>query len=134
MFAKTAFKPAPHISPAGSRQDDVLRIQGTPDEINRYDALGHEVWQYGRSTINISTRSQQVVQWSNAGRNLKVRLEPGSNTTGTSYFTRGSHQDDVLRIQGTPDEINRYDALGHEVWQYGRSTINISTRSQQVVQ
>ena len=96
----------------GSHQDDVLRIQGTPDQINRYDALGHEVWRYGRSRVDVSTRSQQVLVWSNDGGNLRVRLEPGPNVTGAEYFTRGSHQDDVLRIQGTPDQINRYDALG----------------------
>ena len=112
----------------------MLRIQGTPDQINRYDALGHEVWRYGRSSVNVSTRSQQVLVWSNDGGNLRVRLEPGSNATGAEYFTRGSHQDDVLRIQGTPDQINRYDALGHEVWRYGRSSVNVSTRSQQVLE
>ena len=118
----------------GSHQDDVLRIQGTPDAINRYEALGEEVWRYGGSRISISTRSQQVLEWSNTGGNLRVHLEPGSTTTSTDYFTRGSHQDDVLRIQGTPDAINRYEALGEEVWRYGGSRISISTRSQQVLE
>ena len=118
----------------GSHQDDVLRVQGTPDGINRYAASGYEVWRYGRSSVNISTRSQQVTEWSNSGRNLNVRLEPGSNTTSAAYFTRGSHQDDVLRVQGTPDGINRYAASGYEVWRYGRSSVNISTRSQQVTE
>ena len=118
----------------GSHQDDVLRIQGTPDGINRYESLGQAVWRYGRSTVTISTRSQQVIEWTNSGRNLNVRLEPGSNTTSAAYFTRGSHQDDVLRIQGTPDGINRYESLGQAVWRYGRSTVTISTRSQQVIE
>ena len=118
----------------GSHQDDVLRIEGTPDEIQRYPVLGHEVWRYGRSRVNISTRSRQVIEWSNSGRNLNVRLEPGANITNAAYFTRGSHQDDVLRIEGTPDEIQRYPALGHEVWRYGRSRVNISTRSRQVIE
>ena len=114
----------------GSHQDDVLRIQGTPDRIDTYSA--HEVWWYGRSSVNVSTRSQRVFEWSNSGRNLTVRLDPGSNTTSAAYFTRGSHQDDVLRIQGTPDRIDTYSA--HEVWWYGRSSVNISTRSQQVLE
>ena len=62
----------------GSHQDDVLRIEGTPDEIRRYPALGHEVWRYGRSSVNISTRSRQVIEWSNSGRNLNVQLNPSA--------------------------------------------------------
>ena len=85
----------------GSQQDDVLRLQGTPSSINRYESLGVATWSYGRSTVEIDLRSKRVIEWSNSG-NLKVRMQPGRNTGGTSYFTRGSHQDDVLRLQGTP--------------------------------
>ena len=37
-----------------------------------------------------------MTEWSNSG-NLKVEMEPGPNVTGARTFTRGSHQDDVLR-------------------------------------
>lgn len=62
---------------------------------------------------------------------LAVR-EPESVASGESnlYFTRGSHRDDVLRIQGTPSSINRYS--DHEVFGYGLSTINISLRDGRV--
>lgn len=63
---------------------------------------------------------------------LMVRLEAGSNVSGTAYFTRGSHRDDVLRLQGTPDLIDRYEASGYEVWRYGSSTVEISTRDGRV--
>ena len=118
----------------GSHADDVLRIQGTPDRIDRYAASGYEVWRYRSSTVNISMRSQEVLEWSNSGRTLNVRLEPGANTTSATYFTRGSHADDVLRIQGTPDRIDRYAASGYEVWRYRSSTVNISMRSQEVLE
>ena len=118
----------------GSHEDDVLRIQGTPTSIDRYPASGHETWRYGRSTVTISTRSRQVTEWANRGGNLKVRLPPGTNVTSAEYFTRGSHEDDVLRIQGTPTSIDRYPASGHETWRYGRSTVTISTRSRQVTE
>ena len=111
----------------GSHQDDVLRIQGTPSSINRYLPLGHEVWNYGSSTVEISLRDGRLTEWSNRG-NLKVRLDAGPNVTDAETFTRGSHQDDVLRIQGTPSSINRYLPLGHEVWNYGSSTVEISLR------
>ena len=107
----------------GSHRDDVLRIQGTPSSINRYS--DHEVWRYGFSTIDISLRDGCVTEWSNTG-NLKVKMDAGPNVTGDGTFTRGSHRDDVLRIQGTPSSINRYS--DHEVWRYGFSTIDISLR------
>ena len=118
----------------GSHEDDVLRIQGTPTNINRYLALGHETWRYGSSSVTISTSSRRVTEWSNVTSNLKVRLIPGANVTASAYFTRGSHEDDVLRIQGTPTNINRYLALGHETWRYGSSSVTISTSSRRVTE
>ena len=38
-------------------------------------------------------------------------VSPAWNITTASYFTRGSHQDEVLRVQGRPDHINDYAAL-----------------------
>ena len=48
------------------------------------------------------------------------------------FFTRGSHQDDVLRLQGTPTGI---DTLSDsEIWRYGLSTVTISKRSREVTE
>jgi hypothetical protein len=47
---------------------------------------------------------------------------------------RGSHKDDVLRLQGTPKDISRYPSLGFEVWSYGNSTVKISLASNTVVE
>ena len=116
----------------GSHSDDVLRLQGTPSDIERYDILGKEVWSYGRSTVEIDTRTGRVREWNNRAGNLKAKMLPGSNTTSAAYFTRGSHSDDVLRLQGTPSDIERYDILGKEVWSYGRSTVEIDTRTGRV--
>ena len=112
----------------GSHQDDVLRIQGTPIAINRYP--DHEVWKYGLSSVDISARNRRVTEWNNISGNLKVRMIPGPNVTNTPYFTRGSHQDDVLRIQGTPTSINRYS--DYEVWKYGLSSVDILARYKKV--
>ena len=114
----------------GSHRDDVLRIQGTPSSVNQYS--DHETWRYGMSTIDISLRDQRVTEWNNLGGNLKVRLDPGPNVTDAQTFTRGSHRDDVLRIQGTPSSVNQYS--DHETWRYGMSTIDISLRDQRVTE
>lgn len=114
----------------GSHQDDVLRVQGTPSSINRYS--NHEVWNYGLSSVDISSRDRRVTEWNNISGNLKARMSPGSNVTNNPYFTRGSHQDDVLRVQGTPSSINRYS--DHEVWNYGLSSVDISARDRRVTE
>ena len=118
----------------GSHQDDVIRIQGTPTQILPYRGLGFEDWYYGRSKVTISTTNQRVTEWSNSSGNLKVRLAPGANVTSATTFTRGSHQDDVIRIQGTPTQILPYRGLGFEDWYYGRSKVTISTTNQRVTE
>ena len=116
-----------------STKDIVRSVQGTPDGINRYESLGEEVWSYGLSTVTFSTRTERVMEWNSAG-NLHAHLEPGKNVTAAAHYTRGSHKDDVLRLQGTPDAISRYPSLGQEVWSYGLKTVTISLQSNKVVE
>jgi len=116
----------------GSSKNDVMKVMGRPDDISRYPALGYEAWKYGWSTVKISTRNDRVIEWDNNG-NLKVKLTPGRNVTKATHYTRGSHKDDVLRLQGTPDDISRYPALGYETWAYGNSRVNISIVSAKVI-
>ena len=116
----------------GSHEDDVVRVQGTPSRIDRYPSVGYETWRYGSSSVTISTSSRRVTDWSNRTGNLKVRLIPGANVTASAYFTRGSHEDDVVRVQGTPSRIDRYPSVGYETWRYGSSSVTISTSSRRV--
>ena len=125
--------PDDHIT-LGSTREDVLRIQGNPTRINRYPSLGHETWSYGTSSLEISTRTGEVLEWSDYRGRLKVLLRPGPNVTSASLITRGSHMDDVIRIQATPTRISRYASLGHETWSYGTSSIEISTRTRRVLE
>jgi hypothetical protein len=117
----------------GSHKDDVIRLQGTPDGINKYDALGFEDWSYGYSSIKIDIRTGRVIDFQNRDKNLKVKILVGPNITNDSFFTIGSHKDDVIRLQGTPDGINKYDALGFEDWSYGYSSIKINIRTGRVI-
>ena len=113
----------------GSHADDVLRIQGTPTSINT--SSRRETWWYGSSRVAISLPDKRVTEWSNSG-NLKVQMQPGRNVTNTSSFTRGSHSDDVLRIQGTPTSINT--SSRRETWWYGSSRVAISLPDKRVTE
>ena len=108
----------------GSSQDEVLVVQGTPTKINIYAATGIEVWNYGISRVTFSLPGGKVTEWSNTG-NLKVRMVP-AEFYQIDFFTRGSSQDEVLSVQGTPTKINIYAATGIEVWNYGFSRVTFS--------
>ena len=92
------------------------------------------MWSYGLNSVKISTRDGRVIEWANNSGNLKVALRPGGNVTTAEHFTQGSHKDDVLRLQGTPSDINRYPALGYEVWSYGLNSVKISLATGRVVE
>ena len=126
LVPRTGAPTNPDYFTRGSTQDDLLHIQGTPTDINTYSALGKEVWNYGFSTVTFSLPDGLVSEWSDIG-NLRVELVPRTGApTNPDYFTRGSTQDDLLHIQGTPTDINTYSALGKEVWNYGFSTVTFS--------
>ena len=137
---KVALPPGRHVThdshyTRGSHKDDVLRLQGTPTSIQTYSSLGHEQWGYGLvSSVDIDLRTGEVLRWSNLDGSLKVALPPGRHVTHDSHYTRGSHKDDVLRLQGTPTSIQTYSSLGHEQWGYGLvSSVDIDLRTGKVL-
>jgi hypothetical protein len=56
----------------GSTKNDVVRIQGTPTSINKYESLRQEMWHYGYSSITL--KNGLVYEWSNTSSNLKVKM------------------------------------------------------------
>ncbi|MBD3266544.1 DnaJ domain-containing protein [bacterium] len=116
----------------GSISADVISVQGEPDSITGGPLLDYEVWHYGPSTVTISTSNRRVVEWSNDGNNLMVRLKPGKQITQAEHIKPGMHKDDVLRLHGTPDKIMKSRALGYEILHYGLSTVKISLNDETV--
>ena len=77
-------------------------------------------------------RTRRVREWSNGDGNLRVEVQPGREGAGGTHWTEGSHEDDVLRIQGTPKGVTKYPSLGKEVWTYGFSRVEIDMRTRRV--
>ena len=73
-----------------------------------------------------------MTRWWNKDGILQVRLVPGDSTTVDTVFDTGSHQDDVLRLQGTPTGIKLYAVAesAFEIWYYGGSIVTIDISSQ----
>jgi outer membrane protein assembly factor BamE (lipoprotein component of BamABCDE complex) len=109
----------------GSTKDEVLALQGTPDQLDR--TLG-ETWWYGAARISFS--DGKVYAWSNTPvlDKLKVELHPRTSAEAQAAASRGYYgphasKDEVLAVEGTPQEIDR--TLG-ETWWYSTSTIGFS--------
>ena len=94
-----------------------MHVQGTPTQIDFF--LDEERWYYGDDlTRVVFSREGLVTAWDNYNGTLKVRLVPTTSEPSTAgYFTRGSSQDDVLHVQGTPTQIDFF--LDEERWYYG---------------
>ncbi|GAB3026615.1 J domain-containing protein [Spirosoma pulveris] len=104
----------------GSTKDHVLELQGTPTAINKYEPLNKEVWKYGLNSITFN--HGLVQEYSNFNNLLKVQLYT-TFQSDVNYFTLGSSKEHVLRLQGTPTAINKYEPLNKEVWKYGLNSI-----------
>ena len=125
----------------GSHRDDVIRLQGTPKEVEigsqfeswTYDGGSHFLafpWEKG-ATVILNRESKNVVNWDNGSGRLNVRMQPGDKITQLPYFTRGSHQDDVLRLQGTPSSIE-FLSDTEKIWDYEESTVKIDRETKKV--
>jgi len=68
-------QPLPTYFTFGSSREEVAAVMGTPDNVSDYSFSNMQVWRYGSSSITF--RNGGVTEWSNYGRNLKVRA-PGA--------------------------------------------------------
>ena len=121
-----------HFFSIGSHRDDVIRLQGSPFDI--YFVNGSECFEYSNSVVRIERSSETVAGWHNAGE-LKVEVVPGIHVTNSQFFTLGSHQDDVARIQGTPLDVymswNSCRDSGNR-WRYGGGNVNFDSQNRVV--
>ena len=125
ILPSTAYS-SPTIS-LGSSKALVKEVHGEPSEIISSN-IHKEIWRYGYSTVLFKSLKgkKSVAGWENTG-NLKITLKPKNKVVGgRKYFTRGSHTDDVLRVQGTPGTIWPNSEQNSETWRYGYSTVTIS--------
>ncbi len=104
--------PTDHFT-LGSTKDEVLAIQGEPDQ-----SLTKQ-FRYGASYVYFSRG--RVTGWNSESPPLKVKLK-SFYPTSKSLFDIGSSMDEVIDIQGTPD----YYSEGR--FRYGTSYVYFSNR------
>jgi curved DNA-binding protein CbpA len=56
----------------GSSKKEVLKVQGNPTSIHKYEFSGEEVWYYGTSSITF--KKEKVSEYSNSSENLNVTV------------------------------------------------------------
>ncbi len=115
----------------GSSQDEVIYIQGQPASAITPPGNTYEIWEYENSAVHISKATKKVQGWHNAG-NLKVHILPGNNVSTENFYSFSSHQDDVIRLQGTPDSIISNSDFSYDVWEYGSSQVHITKDTKKV--
>lgn len=114
----------------GSQRDEVIRAQGTPDQVTEYSSLGIRVWRYGSSSVEL--KHEVVHGWDDPGGVLKIAMR-SSHPMTENFFTEGSHKDEVLHVQGTPSSLKIYPTLGRESWGYAGATVSIDSKSGRVI-
>lgn len=99
---------------AGSTMEEVLRIEGQPDEeinLEEYLEIANAVsWRYGESAVAFV--NGRVFAWTNDDLNLAVR-----------EFTLFDTVRAVLQIQGEPDRKGPVSAQNTQTWYYGASKV-----------
>jgi outer membrane protein assembly factor BamE (lipoprotein component of BamABCDE complex) len=93
----------------GSTKDEVVALQGTPNNFSE------SLFLYGYSSV--SFQGGRVTSWSNTDKNLKVRLVPAA-AASRDFFTVGSTKDEVVALQGTPDNFSE------SLFLYGYSSVS----------
>jgi hypothetical protein len=107
----------------GATEDEVRAALGKPTDAD--DTFGH--WNYGSSRIEF--RNGRVVGWWIRERALAVHLEPSdadvaARARARGTFGIGSSADEVIALQGTPDQI---DPTFH-TWHYGGAHVEFDAR------
>lgn len=124
LVPKTVVDPNLTFFTIGSTRNEVLAIQGQPDNPFNFQ------WRYGDSVVTFSQNSDEdkVIRWTNSNKNtLKAKIIPSGPVDETlQFFTVGSTMDEVLFVQGQPDSINPYAKT--DTWTYGSSSIYFENR------
>ena len=113
-----------------SHKDDVARLQGTPYRIDIEEAFNsetgrdgpvREIWRFSGGIIEFFVPTGRVTAWDNQDGSLKAQAmweDHDAKWTGDDFFTLGSTQRDVKKVQGEPTSKSK-DPLGTEKWHYG---------------
>jgi len=110
LKAPVPLKPPSGYFTIGSTKDEVIAVQGTPDKFSE------TTFRYGSSRVGF--QNGRVVSWKNKVPALKAKLIPAPQTTAKPYFTVGSTKDEVVAVQGTPDEFSE------DMFRYGSSRVD----------
>jgi len=87
----------PAFFTVGSSIDEVLAVQGSPDQ------FADTTFSYGSSHVYF--QNGRVATWVNRFPKLKAQLLPRAGTATPPFFTVGSSKDEVLAVQGSPDQF-----------------------------
>ncbi|AFY64864.1 hypothetical protein [Geitlerinema sp. PCC 7407] len=120
-----ATEPTTQLWTLGTTRDTLLRIQGTPTRIVRYDSLCKEVFYYKSSKVDL--RNGYITGYDDLDNNLLVADggHPPKYQSSGDFWTLGSSREEVLKVQGTPTQLVQDDALRSELLYYDNSLVEL---------
>lgn len=130
-YAQSQFSSADHqptvgenLWGVGSRRAAIIKAQGDPTDIDRYDSMCKEVLYYGKSKVELDNGA--VARYEDFDRNLKSSNTPvATSTADRTTWDLGSTKATVFNIQGTPTRVVDYNYSERETLYYGESTIEL---------
>jgi len=115
----------------GSSEYEVRRIQGTPTSVS--ELYSKFILYYGSSSVTFDLQSKRVTEYSNSSRNLRVRGKgDASSPSTTEYWSIGSSEYEVRRIQGTPMSVS--ELYSKFILYYGSSSVTFDLQSKRVTE
>lgn len=114
----------------GEARDDVRRLHGAPEVIERLDQLGVEVWTYRSAAVRFDILTGLVTGWDDPQGILLSDPMARGGLTRAPELALGSTGADVVRLLGAPRRVRRVAARDH--WGYGEAVIAIGVEDGRV--
>lgn len=107
----------------GASREDVRRVQGAPEVIERLADVDVEIWSWRSASVRFDRATGRVTGWDDPGRALRADLRVRGEATTGADLPLGATGADVVRLLGRPRQVRRTGPI--DQWGYHGGVIAI---------